>query len=454
MPGIFGIYGIASQALLTFQAAISTVGHNVANAGTEGFHRQRVEFRAGHPELTAVGALGTGVRIRTVQRIEDRFIEIAVRREIPVLARYQARANALAQSELAFGEPSEGGLTTLLDEFYSGWGDLASSPEDTTSRESVVRLGVSLADAVRNARNRLATQQSSISGEIARAIDESNRVVRELESLNRNMLSASRNGVVPADMEDRRDVLVRNLGELIGATATIEGDGTATVRVSGRVIVQLESSQEITFDLAVADVPTIEGKQFQAGELDGRVGGLLLVRDDDLAASLERLDEFAARLANDINEIHMRGLDSHGEETVPFFVVLGVSQNGTVGAAAGLRVNPELRKDPTRVSAGLDGSPGDNTIALDIAALRNGNAGATGLLQSLIVDAGSRARESEDQAIGQAVIVNSFEAQRESISGVSLDEEAANLLRFQRSYQAAARIMMVADEMAQTVLSL
>ncbi|MBZ0270096.1 flagellar hook-associated protein FlgK, partial [bacterium] len=304
MPGLFGIYGLASQSLLSFQNAISVTGHNVANSGTPGFHRQRVDLRAGMPELTSVGTLGTGVRVHTVQRVEDRFIEMAIQREVPLLARFSARADSLAQSELAFGEPSGVGLTSQLDEFYSGWDDLASSPEDPAARESVVRLGVSLAASVRQARERLSDQQASVTGEIARVVDEANRLATELEKLNGNILASTRNGAVPSDMEDRRDQIVETLGDLVGATGQVDGNGTATVRLGGRVLVQLAASTSISFDPSRSDVPTIEGRAFQPGEIDGRVGGLLQVRDEDLATAIHRLDEFATRLAGNVNDIH------------------------------------------------------------------------------------------------------------------------------------------------------
>ncbi|MBZ0267394.1 hypothetical protein K8I85_04515, partial [bacterium] len=148
-----------------------------------------------------------------------------------------------------------------------------------------------------------------------------------------------------------------------------------------------------------------------------------------------------------------QGKDLHGRDTEPFFVLLGVARDGVGNAAAGLRVNSRIQDDSTRVAAGRDGTDADNVIALDIAALRNDRSGAAGMLQSLVVDLGSRARESQDLAAGQSMIVDSFIAQRESISGVSLDEEAANLMRYQRSYEAAARIMTAVDEMTQTLLA-
>jgi flagellar hook-associated protein 1 len=453
MPGLFGIYGLASQSLLSFQSAISVTGHNVANSGTAGFHRQRVDLRSGMPEFTSVGTLGTGVRVQNIQRIEDRFIEAAVQREVPLLARFSTRADALAQSELAFGEPSGSGLTSMLDGFFSGWDDLASSPEDPAARESVVRLGVSLAASVAQARERLSDQQASVSGEIARVVDEANGLVTELEKLNGNILASTRNGTVPADMEDRRDQIVEKLGDLVGATGQVDGNGTATVRLGGRVLVQLEASQPISYDPSRSDAPTIEGRAFQPGEIDGRVGGLLQVRDEDLATAIRRLDEFATRLAGDVNDIHSQGKDLHGRETEPFFVLAGVGRDGVTNAAAGLRVNSRIQDDSTRVAAGRDGTDADNVVALDIAALRSDRTGASGMLQSLVVDMGSRARESQDLAAGQSMIVDSFIAQRESISGVSLDEEAANLLRYQRSYEAAARIMTAVDEMTQTLLA-
>ena len=453
MPGLFGIFEVGRNSLVAMQAAIHTVGHNVANAGTTGFHRQRVNLSPTLPELTAFGALGTGVRIDQVQRVEDRFLEMAVQRELPILARYGARANALAQSQLAFGEPSDHGLTSILEEFYTAWDDLASSPEDQGARESVVRLGVTLADSINNSRARLFDQQASLTAEVSQSLDEANRVIRELEQLNRNILVATRGEHVPADLEDRRDVLVETLSDLVGASASVEADGTATVRIAGRVIVQLETSQEIGLDQETM-VPRIEGSTFRPGEIHGRIGGLLDTRDGDLAVTIQRLDEFALNLAEEVNSVHTQGLTAHGTPALPFFVLEGLDRDGVTGAARGLRVATELRNDPSLVAAGATGAPGDNSIALDIAALRHDRFGAAARLRSLVVDLGARAREAEDLALGQQIIVNGFLAQRESISGVSLDEEAANLMRFQRSFQAAAQIMTVVDEMAQSVLAM
>jgi flagellar hook-associated protein 1 FlgK len=136
------------------------------------------------------------------------------------------------------------------------------------------------------------------------------------------------------------------------------------------------------------------------------------------------------------------------------FELPGIEHDGVTGAAAVIRVTAELERDSNRVAAGRSSSPGDNTVALDIAALRNSATGAAGLLNSLVVDLGARAREAEDLARGQQIIVDSFRAQRQAVSGVSLDEEAAQMLMFQRSYQAAAQLLTIADEMAATILSL
>jgi flagellar hook-associated protein 1 FlgK len=453
VPGLFGIYNLAAQSLLSYQTAINTVGHNVANAATDGFHRQRVELKANLPARTGFGPLGMGVGIGSIHRIEDTFIEFAIQREIPILSRYSARSDALEQSQLAFGEPSDAGLTTILDEFFGGWNDLASSPEDAGARESVVRLGISLADSVKNARNRLVVQQESITSEIARAVDEVNRLATELEHLNQNILASTRDGLVPADLEDRRDVIIQSLGDLIGGTARIEDNGTATVHVGGRLLVQLETADLLDFDLARSDVPFLAGRELRPENLDGRIGGLMQVRDEDIAGSIRRLDEFALRLAEDVNRVHRQGIDSYGNPADDFFHLPVLDPDGVGQAAASIAVNPSLVADSLQVAAGTAGEEGDNVVALDIASLRNDVGGASSMLRSLVVDLGARARESEDLAQGQSIVVESFRAQRESVSGVSLDEEAAHLMRFQRSYEAAARIMTLVDEMTQTLLS-
>jgi flagellar hook-associated protein 1 FlgK len=342
----------------------------------------------------------------------------------------------------------------MLDQFYTAWDDLASSPEDAGARESVVRVGVSLADTIRAVRSRLTDQQDAINGEINQTVDDANRVIRELQILNRNILTATAAGNLPGDMEDQRDTLIARLGELVGATGTIEDDGTAIVRIGGRVLVQLEAATEITYDPLRNVAPAMGGRELGAGDIDGKLGGLIEVRDEDLVTAVKRLDEFAYRLATDVNAVHEQGTDTYGNPAGPFFVLLDL-EAGTADSAAGrIRVAATLQDDSRRIAAGATTAPGDNSIALDIAALRNDSFGASGMLDALVVDVGARAREAKDLALGQEVIVNSFKAQRESVSGVSLDEEAANLLRFQRSYEAAARLMTIADEMAETVLAI
>jgi flagellar hook-associated protein 1 FlgK len=155
-----------------------------------------------------------------------------------------------------------------------------------------------------------------------------------------------------------------------------------------------------------------------------------------------------------VNALHSSGVDVYGDEAGDVFELPGIELDGVTGAAAAIRLTAELQRDSNRVAAGRSSSSGDNTLALDMAALRNDASGAAGLLNGLVVDLGARAGEAEDLARGQQIIVDSFHAQREAISGVSLDEEAAQMLLFQRSYQAAAQLLTIADEMAATILSL
>ncbi len=454
MPGLFGIYELGRRSMQTQQAALQVAGHNIANAATPGYHRQRVEMTPSLVEMTAVGALGTGVRIETIRRVEDRFLELSLQRETPLLSRYAARAAVLGEAETAFGEPTEGGMQARLEGFYDAWDDLASSPEDHGARESVVRQASALADSIRSTRGKLDDRRRAISGEIRTVVDDANRLLRELEDVNRGILAAGARGAALGDLADRRDVLVGTLGELIGAEATIDDDDTATVRLGGRTLLQAEIRGELAWDDGPVQAPSFGGRSIDAGETEGRLGGLLEARDVDLAESIRRLDEFAARLAADVNALHEGGVDANGAPGQAFFELLGVGDDGVANAAAVLRVRGALLQEPSKVAAGRSGKPGDNELALDVAALRARREGASALLEALVVDLGGRSREAADLAHGQSIVVDAVFAQRESISGVSLDEEGANLLRFQRSYQASAQLISIADELAQTVLSL
>jgi flagellar hook-associated protein 1 FlgK len=454
VPGLFGIFELGRRSLLNAQTGMSNVGHNVANAATEGFHRQRVEFRAEPGSIDVFRATGNGARVDSVRRVENRFLENALDHELPVLSRFTARAGILSQSELIFGEPSDEGITTVLDRFFDGWNELASNPESSGGRESVVRLGAALASSLSSARRTLLERQNEIDIEIDATLEDAHRSIHELKQLNQEILKGSAAGIASPDLADRRDHLVETLGELLGASATIEESGTATLRLNGRVLLQRESIETLSFERGISSLPRLSGGSLAPGEIDGRLGGLLDARDHDLAPTLERLDEFALRLAQDVNAIHEQGLDSHGSKAQSFFVLEGLGPDGVEGAAGGIRVNEALARDSSLVSAGGTEAPGDNSTALELASLRSSPSGLTAMLRDLVGEFGARSREAQDAALGSQILVDSLRAQREAISGVSLDEEAADLLRFERMYQAAARIMTMADEMAQMVLSM
>lgn len=454
MPGLFSIFDLGRRSMQVQQAALQVTGNNIANAATPGFHRQRVETMPSLTEITSVGALGTGVQLDTIRRVEDRFLEMSLQREIPLQSRYMARSQVMSEAELVFGEPTENGVQHRLEEFFTSWDDLASHPEDLGSRESVIRQAVALADVLRTTRGRLDERRNSLTGEIRRVVDDANRALQELQTVNRGIQAAGARGATVGDLVDRRDMLLESLGDLVGATATLDDDGTATVHMGGRVLAQAEMSAEITWSEDASESPMFGDQKLSAEDAEGRLAGLLQARDEDLRELVERLDTFAARLVDDVNRIHSEGVDGEGDVAAPFFLLEGVGSDGVSNAAFAILVNPALVDDPQKIAAGRAGTSGDNGIALDVAALRAKRDGPGALLEALIVDAGARAEEAEDLARGQSVVVDSIRAQRESVSGVSLDEEAANLLRFQRSYQASAQLISIADEMLQTVLQL
>ncbi|HET9886579.1 MAG TPA: flagellar basal body rod C-terminal domain-containing protein, partial [bacterium] len=255
------------------------------------------------------------------------------------------------------------------------------------------------------------------------------------------------------DLADRRDAVIETLNDLLGAEASIEANGTATLRLGGRVLVQAGISAEIAWDEGTANVPMLGGRSLGMEELAGRLGGLLQARDEDLASAIQGLDEFAARLVRDVNTIYQQGTNSSGAAGNAFFV-FATGSDDERNAAGTIALNPILAQDPARISTGRTSAAGDNAIALDIAALRSARGGPASLLNAVVVDIGGRAREANDLARGQEIVLDGIRAERESASGVSLDEEGANLLRFQRSYQASAQLISIADDMAATLLAI
>jgi len=461
MANIIGLLDIGRNALLTHQRAIHTTGHNIANVNTPGYTRQRVNLAATAPMDSSPGQMGNGVTASEVQRIYDRYVNDQINAGQHDLGRWQTQRNTLERVELTFDETVGFSLNQAMTEYWNSWQALSNNPEGHTERVSLISKGDALATAFNQMSKDMRQQQRDIDAGIQVAVGEINALSTEIAQLNQKISAVEIGGQNANDLRDSRDLVVKQLSEMIDVHTYEDGQGRVAVSladghplVEGPHVWNLATQPNAAGHLDI--VWTDSGGStvdISANIRGGKLKGWLEVRDVGIPDYLTRLDDLANGIVTEVNNLHTGGFDLNAVAGEAFFT-------GTTAADIGININ--IRSDPNRIAAASTaaGVPGDNSNAINIAGLQHaavmggGTATYDDFYRSLVTDVGNQVQSAIGYADHQAVMVTSLENYRESISGVSLDEEMLNLIKFQHAYDAAAKLVSTVDEMINTVMNM
>jgi flagellar hook-associated protein 1 FlgK len=429
------------------QQALDVAAHNVANANTVGYTRQQAVLGASpslHLQNGAVqngaGAfLGQGVDVTAYKRIRDSFLDLQVRAQTMALGEGSTNSQALDAVQSSFGEPSTTGINSLLSNFYAAFGNLANNPEDAGAKQAVAEAGKTLTDAITTLRSSISDAQSAAAQQFTDLTGSSGPIqsaAQSLAQLNKAIDVAIDAGQSPNDLLDQRDQVLDQLSQY--------GNVSITPQANGRIQVSL-GNQSIVTDTTV-DWPTA---QTPAGTLPatfaaggGQLGALQTLTQATLPGYLNSLDSVASTLATDVNTATGTTYfnTSTGTPPTPGYLAahLGTDASGN-------------NTIPTAV-AGSGSAAASNDIALAVAALATTS--ATGAQYAAFVRQVGADTDNADRAqtIAQSAL-DSAEDRRQNVSGVSLDEEMANLIKFQRGYQASARAMSSVDDLLDTLIN-
>ncbi|HUN77607.1 MAG TPA: flagellar hook-associated protein FlgK [Solirubrobacteraceae bacterium] len=418
----------ALSGLLADQQAIDITGQNIDNANTEGYSREVAVLQTNEPMRIAAlsptngegGQLGTGVSVATYTRIRNTYLDAQYRTQNTSLGSATTQAEELRQAQSAFDEPSSAGLASQLSAFWSAWGDLAEAPSSEAAKVNVVNTGQQVAQTLAGVAAQLQTIQEQAAQQYAAVTGPSGEVqtdAGEIAKLNQQIKLSLQAKQQPNELEDRRDLLLDKLSTLASITVTQEADGTDTVSFggSGEPLVQ---GSEVNWPQALT--PAAGGKLGELLDLSGPEGALARYQGE--------LNAVAKTLAETVN----------AKTTTPFF-------GGETAATLAVAVKP------AEVQAAGPGNPGGNEIALAVAGLRGG--AAEQRYAGLIAQVGSDVQSAESGQANTQAVVSAINDQRQSVSGVSLDEEMTNLITFQRGYQASARALTSMDEMLDTLIN-
>lgn len=458
----FGL-NIGLKALQANQQALNVTGHNIANASNQAYSRQEVVLAASAPYTLAslgrpmaAGQVGTGVDVVEIRRARDTFLDNQYWSEFEALGRWETRRDILEQVEVIFNEPSSAGLRTVLDQFWASLQELATYPESPAVRATVIERAGAVTQAITHTYRELDELKTNINDSIKTRVDELNILAREISSLNDQILKSTAAGDRPNDLLDRRTELIDRLSRLVDIQVTQAQMDTVNIYINGMTLVDPYRAYTIrTVETAAGYSLVWEDTNAPVTVADGTLRGVLDLRDVVLPDYLGKIKTLTETMVNNFNAIHKAGYDLDGNPGLDFFNWDGADPQT-------LAVNPALRSNPRLLAAatsdgGGAGAPGDGSNALAMAQLKHAKLIAGGTMddffRATIGQLGVQADEAKRMADNQDLLVGQVNQLRQGHSGVSLDEEMANLIRFQHGYEAAARLITAVDEMIDTIIN-
>jgi len=446
MSDLFSALSRTAFSLEAHRTGLDVVGQNLANVNTPGYTR-RTAALAEIPPLD-LRDVGGGVDVIGVTAARAPLLDARLYREGPAAFREAAVADQLAVVEAGLGVPGSS-LDARLNEFFDAFATLAGEPGSTVARQLAIVQGQSLTEAFRDLAGRLDQSLRDVDLDIRAATDEINALAKRIAALNAAI--ATTPGSTDA-LRDQQAVALRSLSELVDIDVIRRDNGVNVAVGDGRALVAGENAYALT----TVSAPPAGYAEVHSGSVDitaeltgGRIGGFVFTRDTLLPGYVDRLDELAVQVITEVNALHTSGYDVNGDPGRNFFQTPAT----TAGAAAAMALDSLVAADPDLVAAAGIAASGDNLNARAIAALRNGSPSPTDGWAALVNRIGTDRRAALSEMETRQDVIQQIDSLRAQISGVSVDEEAATMLRFQRAYEANARFFQVVDNLLDVLMS-
>lgn len=463
MSSLGSILNIARSAISSHQTAVRIASQNISNAQTEGYSRQSVRFVDANPDITPLGRLGTGVRIQDISRVRDATLDNNFRQENGRSLGFGLRDDLLGRIEEIFGEPSDTGLSSALDEFFNGFSDLSNDPTSEPARRVVIQRANNLAGKLNGFAARIDDIVRTTRERVDISVAEINRLTSQIADTNRLIVQEEATGQTASDLRDQRDRLLDSLSGLAKIRVSERTNGSVSVIVENSLVVEGQMAKTMT---AVGEPPAIQvnGVNLTLATEGSTLGEMVNALNTRIPTVSGRLDELANALVVQTNALQNAGFLTDGTAGGDFF-------DAAATTARSIRVTTTYDQVAASSSAT---QPNNNQIALAIAGMRHPaaqntiassiwTAGEAGLLGGLssqehfratVTDLAVEKRIAEDSSTVYSTLAGQLDLRRQSVSAVSIDEELIRVMQHQQSYTAAAKLVNTVDEMIMTVLDL
>jgi flagellar hook-associated protein 1 FlgK len=463
----FSGLSVGLSSLYAQRRGLELTGHNISNANTEGYSRQRLRLQAdGGPLIPAIhsrwNGAGNGVTTAEVERLRDVFLEARSVQERGTDAGLRGGQVLLGRVEAILSEPGDSGIQSQLADFWSGWDDVANQPDNLAARSQLIERAQTLASGLNGASERLEKQWSASREQLAATVQDINATAASVAEYNRAIMSATKAGLSPNDLADQRDLMVQRLGELAGVTLRPGESGSVDVYLGGTALVRGDAAERLAvtgpesmpqpqIDPAAKTATPLVGLAWERDSYPvtagGSAGGLVQGMNDVLPRHRDQLSALSGKLITQVNEVHTAGYDQNGLPGGDFYTT---SADGRLAVAF---------TDPERVAASDEGDPLSPTPnrnggnAARLAELSTAKGGPDELYRQIVVGLGVEAQTANRRVDIQSNILSQIDAAREAEAGVNLDEEMTSMLAYQRAYEGAARFVSAVDQMLDTLIN-
>jgi len=461
--GFFGLE-IVRTALSAQRKGMEITNHNVANMSNPGYSRQTVSMQANtpfpNPSLTAwqiTGQVGTGVDVTAVQRMRETFIDAQIRKATRDYGYYETVERLYTRLEKIINEPSESGINQALNDYWKAWQELSKHPEDISVRAALLQKANALADAFNETGAQLDELAFDVSKDIETKMMDINSYARQLANVNEQIKYLKVTGNPANDLRDHRDYLVDSLAKIVGINVYENNDGTISVTINGNMLVNGLDYHELDINQYQTNGELRWADSGNPALLTGGEIGALITIKNTIPEIVDQLDNLLTTLANRTNALHAKGVDLNsnipGDEN-PFFQVTK-DGNATskirvmIDAPEAIAAASQAEIDPVTGKV----KPSGNGIALEITKvnyMENGSESPYKIdnaFQAIVGSLGVQVQAAKDLLANKQLLNEQLANLRDSVSGVSFDEEGNNLVRYQQAFAAACKMTTIIDEM-------
>lgn len=433
------------------QGALAATTNNVANVNTPGYSREVPELVSSNPIVEDPLTFGTGVTLESIQSITDPILESQIQQETQTQGQLSSLVSALDQTQTNFSSSSSD-IGTSISNFFDSINQLATNPSDLSLRQGVLTAADDLATSFNSTASNLSAQQTSLDQSVVQAVSQINQLTTQIAQLNGQISNLENVDENAGTLVDQRTQAIDQLSSLIDVSS-IQSNNTLTLTTAnGTALVAGQQSFQLSTQLNSSGLHDIysQGTDITSSIVSGQLGGLVQARDQQIPAIESQLDTLASGLANAVNGVQTSGYDLSGNQGTDLFT----ATSGT-GAAASFSV---AITDPSLIAASSDATQGNNANADAMYALSNDSIiqgqSPSDYYSTIVSNVGNAASNASAEQTASSQVLQQLNDQNSSVSGVSLDEEAANMVQYQEAYQASAQVITTIDDMMYAVVNM